>query len=182
MVSPRCLWSRSSHHGYHCFSSSCCCSASQKQGFPRGIEIPSHLWRIWLCSFPTSVKHVCSRGRIYSLGRALSGACSNVQGPSATLWLLSRPLVTSATLETGNSLSCYVISGQTLEQAAQGDGWVPIPGGVQKTCRCGTLGYALAFIVVLGGWLDLMILEIFSNRWFYDTDLFLKCIKWSNYL
>jgi len=36
--------------------------------------------------------------------------------------------------------------------------------------------------VVLGGWLDLMILEIFSNRWFYDTDLFLKCIKWSNYL
>ena len=33
---------------------------------------------------PTSVKHVCSRGHGYSLGRALSGACSKVQGHSAT--------------------------------------------------------------------------------------------------
>jgi len=47
-----------------------------------------------------------------------------------------------------------------LEQAAQG---VPIPGGVQKTCRCGTSGYGLPGMVGLGGWLDLMILEVFSN-------------------
>jgi len=30
-------------------------------------------------------------------------------------------------------------------------------------CRCGTLGHGLAGMVVLGGWLDLMILEVFSN-------------------
>jgi len=24
-------------------------------------------------------------------------------------------------------------------------------------------------MVVLGGWLDLMILEVFSNLWFYDS-------------
>jgi len=29
-------------------------------------------------------------------------------------------------------------------------GGVPIPGGVQKTCRCGTSGYGLAGMVVLG--------------------------------
>jgi len=49
------------------------------------------------------------------------------------------------------------------EQAAQGSGGVIIPGGVQKTCRCGTSGHGLAGMVVLGGQLDLMILEVFSN-------------------
>jgi len=38
-----------------------------------------------------------------------------------------------------------------------------MPGGVQKMCRCGTLGYGSVSMVVLGGWLDLMILEVFSN-------------------
>jgi len=38
-----------------------------------------------------------------------------------------------------------------------------IPGGVQKTCRCGTSGYVLAGMVVLGWQLDFMILEVFSN-------------------
>ena len=35
-------------------------------------------------------------------------------------------------------------------------------------CRCGTLGYGLVGMVVLGWQLDLMILEVFSNLWFYD--------------
>jgi len=30
-------------------------------------------------------------------------------------------------------------------------------------CRCGTWGHGLAGMGVLGGWLDLMILEVFSN-------------------
>jgi len=49
-----------------------------------------------------------------------------------------------------------------LEQAAQGSGGVPISGGVQKTCS-GTSGHGSADMVVLGWWLDLMILEVFSN-------------------
>ena len=48
-------------------------------------------------------------------------------------------------------------------------GGVPIPGGVQKMCRCGAWGHGLAGIVVVGGWLDLMILEVFSNLGFYDS-------------
>jgi len=36
-------------------------------------------------------------------------------------------------------------------------------GGVQKTCRCGTSGYGLVGKEVLGGWLNMMILEVFSN-------------------
>jgi len=56
----------------------------------------------------------------------------------------------------------------------QGSGGVPIPGGVQKMCRCGTLGYGLVGMVVLGGRLDLMILEVFSNLWFYDLSLSLR--------
>jgi len=50
-------------------------------------------------------------------------------------------------------------TGQALESAAQGSGAVPIPGGVQKKCRCGTLGHGLAGVGVL----DLMVLEVFSN-------------------
>jgi len=50
-----------------------------------------------------------------------------------------------------------------LEQAAQGSGGVTIPGGVRKPCRCGILGHGLVGMVVLGGWLDLMILEVSSN-------------------
>jgi len=34
---------------------------------------------------------------------------------------------------------------------------------LKKTCRCGTSGYGLAGMVVLGAWLDLMILEVLSN-------------------
>jgi len=33
----------------------------------------------------------------------------------------------------------------------------------KKTCRCGTSGYGLVGMMVLGGWLDFMILEVFSN-------------------
>ena len=57
----------------------------------------------------------------------------------------------------------YWKSGQGLDQAAQGGGWVTFPGGVQKMHRCGTSGHNLAGMVVLGRWLDLMILEVFYN-------------------
>jgi len=33
----------------------------------------------------------------------------------------------------------------------------------KKTCRYGTWGHDLAGMVVLGGWLDSMVLEMFSN-------------------
>ena len=35
--------------------------------------------------------------------------------------------------------------------------------GFKKTCRCGNSGHGLAGMVVLGGWLDFVILEVFSN-------------------
>jgi len=41
-------------------------------------------------------------------------------------------------------------SGQALAQAAQGSGRVPIPGGVQTPCGCGTWGHGLAGMVGLG--------------------------------
>jgi len=50
-----------------------------------------------------------------------------------------------------------------LGQAAQGSGGVPIPGGGQITCRYGTSRHDLAGMVGMGGQLDLMILEVFSN-------------------
>ena len=48
----------------------------------------------------------------------------------------------------GKCLSCK--SGQGLGQAAQGSGGVPIPGGVQTPCGCGTWGHGLAGLGVLG--------------------------------
>jgi len=39
--------------------------------------------------------------------------------------------------------------------------------GFKKTCRCGTSGHDLAGMGVLGGWLDLVILEVSSNL--YDS-------------
>ena len=50
-----------------------------------------------------------------------------------------------------------------MEQASQGGGGATILEGVLKMCRCGTLGYGLVGMVVLGWWLDLMVLEVFSN-------------------
>jgi len=46
----------------------------------------------------------------------------------------------------------------------------PSLGGVPKMYRCGTSGYGLVDMVVLGGWLDLMILTVFSKlRFYYST-------------
>ena len=56
-----------------------------------------------------------------------------------------------------------------MEQAAQGSGWVTIPGYTKKMCRYVTLGCGLAGMVMLGCRLDLMILEVFSNLWFYEV-------------
>jgi len=42
------------------------------------------------------------------------------------------------------------MSGQALEQAAQGSGGISISGGVQKVCRHGISGHGLAGMVVLG--------------------------------
>ena len=56
--------------------------------------------------------------------------------------------------------------------------WNRLPGEVvespslevfKKMCRCGTLGHGLIGIVVLDWWLDLMILEVFSNLRFNDS-------------
>jgi len=55
------------------------------------------------------------------------------------------------------------MNGQALDQAAQGSGGVPIPGGVKKPCGCGTSGHGLTGMGVLGWWLNLMISEVFSN-------------------
>jgi len=44
----------------------------------------------------------------------------------------------------------YWKSGQALDQAAQGSGGVPISGGAQKPCGCGTSGHGLAGMGVLG--------------------------------
>ena len=48
-------------------------------------------------------------------------------------------------------MHAYTDIGQALEQAAQGGGGVPVPGGVQKMCRWGTLEYGLVRTMVLGG-------------------------------
>ena len=49
---------------------------------------------------------------------------------------------------------------------------------IQKMCRCGTSGYDLVGMVVLGGWLDLMILEVFSNLWFYESTILWFLALW----
>jgi len=48
---------------------------------------------------------------------------------------------------------------------------------LKKLCRCGTSGYGVTGMVVLGGWLDLMILEDFSNLLFHDSNVIyiIKC-------
>jgi len=66
-----------------------------------------------------------------------------------------------------------------LEQADQGSGEVAIPGGVQKMCRRGASGRGLAGMVVLEWRLDLMILEVFSNLWFWRRGIlgqYFRCI------
>jgi len=51
-----------------------------------------------------------------------------------------------------------------LEQVTQRSGEVTILGDIQEMWRCRTEGYDLVGLVVMGWWLDLMILEVFSNH------------------
>ena len=51
----------------------------------------------------------------------------------------------------------------SLTQAAQGGGGVAVSGGVQEPWRCGTEGYGQWATLVVGGWLDWVILEVFSK-------------------
>lgn len=55
------------------------------------------------------------------------------------------------------------MSGQLLEQAAQGDDWVTIPGGVQEICRGGAKEHSLVGKYWWYGWLDWKFLKVFSN-------------------
>ena len=52
-----------------------------------------------------------------------------------------------------------------LEWAAQGGGGVTDCGGVQETFRCCTEGHGLIgnWKLETGGWVDWMVLEVFSN-------------------
>jgi len=78
------------------------------------------------------------------------------------------PQVVSGEVQVGYGEKClYWKSGQALAQAAQGGGGVPISGGVQTPCGCGTWGHGLAGTEVLGWRLDLVTSEIFSNLWCY---------------
>jgi len=53
---------------------------------------------------------------------------------------------------------------QVLEWAAQERGGVTVCGGVQEAFRCCTEGHSLVRkILLVGGQLDWMILEVFSN-------------------
>ena len=52
-----------------------------------------------------------------------------------------------------------------------------MPGGVQKTCRHGPAGHGLAGMGVLGGWLEWVISEVFSNFNDSMTRLLEGCIN-----
>jgi len=54
-------------------------------------------------------------------------------------------------------------SGDAVAQAAQGCGGVTVPRSVPELWRCGTEGYGLWPVLGMGWWLDLVILEVFSN-------------------
>jgi len=47
--------------------------------------------------------------------------------------------------------------------AAQGGGGLTVPGGVQNPCGRGTEGRGQQAVLVVGGWLDWMSSEIYSN-------------------
>jgi len=88
-----------------------------------------------------------------------------VSVPSPKWQVIGREAMASSCIRAGSDWTSenFCKGYQALEQAAWESGWVPIPGGVQKTSRCGPLGYGLVGMVVLGWWLDLMILEVCSN-------------------
>ena len=54
-------------------------------------------------------------------------------------------------------------SGAPLAQAALGGGGVTVPGGAQGLWGCGTEGCGQWAALVVGGWWDQKILEVFST-------------------
>ena len=94
-----------------------------------------------------------------------SGSPAPGSHPLPAQWLAEFPwarvLVGNSTTSLGNLFQC--LTTLSVKNGHQGSGGVPIPGGVQKPCRCGTVGYGLAGVGVLGWWLDMMISEVFSN-------------------
>jgi len=70
-----------------------------------------------------------------------------------------------------------------LEQAVQGSGGVPIPGGVQKPCRYGTSGHGLAGMGVLGWRLDAMIFSSLTDSTILSlkADYGIRLLAFGNY-
>ena len=88
--------------------------------------------------------------------------------------MIGQEAMASSCVRGGLDIRKKFFTERVVRQAAQDSGGDPIPGGVQKTCRCGILGHGLAGMVVLGGWLDLMILEVFSNLRFYNSKCWIR--------
>ena len=132
------------------------------------LSLPCRWWEWWRTAIPYSSSLTCLGAPYTSLQKWLhwcGGFLLQLFASGRSCWTLSNTQGCSwrRCPPVGPLLRPCPGARTKAPSSSQGSSGVTIPGGVQKTCKYGTSGHGLAGMVVLGWWLDLMILEVFSN-------------------
>lgn len=139
-------------------------------GFPQGLAQPQQVQHHHDGIFVLPTAFTAVTPSVLMLGVQTSADCSKCLLHHSTLPSHLQLLKCHIYIYYIYTYTFQYVDSQALQQAAQGNAGVPMPGGIDNLCGCGTWAHGLMVgLAVLWQCLDLLILKVFSQpKWFCE--------------